>query len=89
MSHDRSEAEAAARRQRNHVIHNLAIGFGGLILLMLEVTFYRALIEWTDEGTAMGIVVATIIGIPMILAMRFVVTADRRSKDRKTMRQAR
>jgi hypothetical protein len=78
--------EAAARRQRLHRRINVAILAGGCALLVLELWGFEQLVAWSDEGMALGIVVATALGIPMTLVMRFVVTADRRAKDRRTSR---
>ena len=80
------DVRAAARRQRLHRWINVAILAGGVMLLVLELAAFDRLVAWTDEGMALGIVVATALGIPMTLAMRFVVTADRRAKDRRTSR---
>ena len=57
----------------------------GVLLLVLELVLFDRLVAWFDRGTALGIVVATLWGVPMTLAMRFVVTADRRAKDRRTI----
>jgi hypothetical protein len=83
----RADVEGASWRIRVHRRINLAILVGGIVLLGIELVAFDRLVAWFDRGLALGIVVATLLGVPMTLAMRFVVTADRRAKDRRTLRE--
>jgi hypothetical protein len=79
-----ADVEAASRRIHLHRVINVVLLVGGIVLLVAELACFDRLVAWFDTGLALGIVVATVLGIPMTLAMRFVVTADRRAKDRQT-----
>lgn len=82
-----ADVEGATWRIRVHRWVNVGILVGGVLLLALELVAFDRLVAWFDRGMALGIVVATLWGVPMTLAMRFVVTADRRAKDRRTVRE--
>ena len=84
--HSEGAVEGATWRIRVHRWINVGILVVGVLLLAIELLAFDRLVAWLDKGTALGIVVATLWGVPMTLAMRFVVTADRRAKDRQTIR---
>ncbi len=86
--HAPADVEAASRRIHLHRVINVVILVAGIVLLVAELAWFDRLVAWSDTGLALGIVVATVLGIPMTLAMRFVVTADRRAKDRQTSQGA-
>jgi hypothetical protein len=81
----RANVEGASWRLRVHRWIDAAILVGGIVLLGIELLAFDRLVAWFDRGLALGIVVATFLAVPMTLAMRFVVTADRRAKDRRTL----
>ena len=82
-----ADVEGASWRIRAHRWINVGILFGGALLLVIELVVFDRMVAWFDPGLALGIVVATVLAVPMTLAMRFVVTADRRAKDRQTLRE--